>query len=104
MPENVTPGPQGVMRGIDAAELLDVFLAHAGTLSPFTLARLAVCNKEFQGFVKLHIKVTKRDKHNVRPSVRAGPSWSVCWAKQERAGPWHACYNNARALAVQGRH
>jgi hypothetical protein len=51
------PEPLGVTRGLDTAELLDVFLNHAGALSPFTLARLAVCNKELQGIVKLHIRV-----------------------------------------------
>jgi hypothetical protein len=54
---DVRRGPLGAPRGIDTAELLDVFLSHAGTLSPFTLAKLAVCSKESQIIVKLHIKV-----------------------------------------------
>jgi hypothetical protein len=58
MTAGVTLGSLGVTRGLDTAELLDVFLKHAGTLSPFTLARLAVCSKAFQGTIKLHIKVT----------------------------------------------
>jgi hypothetical protein len=44
-------------RSLDTAELLDVFLCHAGPLSPFTLARLSLCSREFQGIVTLHIKV-----------------------------------------------
>jgi hypothetical protein len=43
--------------GFGTAELLDVVLAHAGSLSPFTLARLATCSTKFQAIVKLHIKV-----------------------------------------------
>lgn len=52
------PGPLGVTRGLDTVELLDVSLSHAGTLPPFTLARLALCNKELQGIVALHLKVS----------------------------------------------
>lgn len=54
---DVNSGLLSVTRGLDTAELLDAFLNHAGTLSPFTLARLAASNKEFQGIVMLHIKV-----------------------------------------------
>jgi hypothetical protein len=56
-------GNFGFSRSLHTADLLvticdiDVFLAHAETQSPFTLARLAACSTECQGIVKLHIKV-----------------------------------------------
>jgi hypothetical protein len=59
MPPKLLLVLEGAAKGLemDTAELLDVLLNHAGTLSTSTLARLAVCSREFQRIVRLHVKV-----------------------------------------------
>jgi hypothetical protein len=88
MPIDVILGPVGVSSGLDTAELRDVFLAHAGTLSPFTLARLAACNKDFQARIQLHIKVKQsrliisdcsKLVEKVCLSTCAAANSSMCW-------------------------
>jgi hypothetical protein len=54
------PGPWELAACLNSAELLDVVLSHAQPLPAYTLIRVAGCNKQFQGIVKLHIQVRDR--------------------------------------------